>query len=229
MPEEKKVRGKKQQKKKKNGPKKLEILDACRELGRACGKVEDFDDVRLYNKRAKDGYEEQLGRDSEKALDVTRSLIMANMYNGQQIKSVGKKIEKLRDLLKRMERALGEENVVTLETLNTLGTKLEQNGEYEEARKVYERCLAGMTEVLGEDHRVTLMTLNNLGGAYYHLKNYEKALEYFERALKAKERMFGENYPSTLGTVANLANIYSFGLKDYGKAEELYERALEGI
>jgi len=41
--------------------------------------------------------------------------------------SVDDKIEKFRELLKRMERALGEENVVTLNTLNDLGIALRKN------------------------------------------------------------------------------------------------------
>ncbi|GMH81925.1 hypothetical protein TL16_g09091 [Triparma laevis f. inornata] len=65
---EKKVRGKKKkQHMKKNEPKKLEILDSCAALGMACGFVEDFYDARRYYKQAKEGYEGQLGRDSEKA------------------------------------------------------------------------------------------------------------------------------------------------------------------
>ncbi|GMH76928.1 hypothetical protein TrLO_g9983 [Triparma laevis f. longispina] len=65
MPEEKKVRGKKKQKKKKkkkkSDPRKLEISDAYFELERACNKVGDWDDSERYMKRAKEGYEEQLG------------------------------------------------------------------------------------------------------------------------------------------------------------------------
>jgi len=79
-----------------------------------------------------------------------------------------------------MERALGEENLVTLEALNELGSVLFANGENEETIKVWERCLAGRMKVLGEDHRLTLATLNNLGTVYDDLKNYEKALKYRE-------------------------------------------------
>ncbi|GMH49203.1 hypothetical protein TL16_g00460 [Triparma laevis f. inornata] len=218
---EKKARRGKKQKKKKNDPRKLEILDACVALGRAYNWVEDCDDARRYYKRAKEGYEEQLGRDSENVLDVTRSLI------GSDGESRGVQIEKLRELLKRMERVLGEEHVLTLEMLNKLGCELKDNGEYEEAREVYERFLAGQLKVLGEEHKDTLCTLNNLGIVYQRMKDYEKAFEYYERALKGHERLLGKNHPSTLIIVMDIAIIYDF-LKDYGKDEELYERALEG-
>ncbi|GMH95907.1 hypothetical protein TL16_g13250 [Triparma laevis f. inornata] len=136
MPEEKKVRGKKRkQQRKKTNPRKLEILDGCYALGAACNNVKD--DGRRYFERAKEGYEEQLGHDNEKAFEATYSLIVGTVMSKDE------KIEKFRDVLKRMERALGEENIVTLETLNALGAELYRNGEYEEAIKVYERCLGG--------------------------------------------------------------------------------------
>jgi len=125
---EKKVREKKKkQKKKKADPKKLEILDACATLARACNQVDDFDDARRFLKRAKEGYEEQLGPDDAKMLEMTHGLIMMTCSGPVEL------IEKTRELLKRMERALGEENVVTLNTLKSLGIRLQKNGEYEEA------------------------------------------------------------------------------------------------
>ncbi|GMH53501.1 hypothetical protein TL16_g01467 [Triparma laevis f. inornata] len=98
MPKEKKVRGKKKQQQKKKDRRKLEVLDACAALGRACNNVRDFEDLRRYYQRAKEGYEEQLGRNSAKALGVTHSLIMstAGSFSGVEC------IRKFRDLLKRM-------------------------------------------------------------------------------------------------------------------------------
>ncbi|GMI01156.1 hypothetical protein TrLO_g3848 [Triparma laevis f. longispina] len=122
-------------------------------------------------------------------------------------------IEKLRDLLKRMERALGEENVVTLDTLNQLDGVLKENEEYGEAIKVHERCLVGRMKVLGEDHQDTLDSLNNLGVVYDDLKNYEKDLEYYERALKGFEETLRKNHPSTLDTVMNIAIVARFRRK----------------
>ncbi|GMH80588.1 hypothetical protein TL16_g08609 [Triparma laevis f. inornata] len=202
----------------KNDPRKLGIFDACTAFGRACKMVGDFDDALRYVKRAKEGYDEQLGRDSGKALEVTAGFITMTCSNQSEL------IEKLRDLFKRMERALGEENVVTLDTLNEFGRVLDDNGEYEEAKEVHERCLTGQMKVLGEDHT---KTLNNLGNVYGALKNNEKALEYYERALKGREKTLGTTHPDMISTTMNIAIVYKVQ-KDYEKAEELYERALEG-
>ncbi|GMH65791.1 hypothetical protein TrLO_g14505 [Triparma laevis f. longispina] len=104
----------------------------------------------------------------------------------------------------KMVRDWDDVDVVTLGMLSSLGRSLRGNGEYEEATKVHERCLAGRMKVLREDHEDRLATLNNLGVVYDDLNNYEKALE-----------------------LNNIAIVYKC-LKNYGKAEELYERALEG-
>ena len=58
------------------------------------------------------------------------------------------RIEKLRDVLKRMERALGEENVVILDTLGDLGGQLQEKGECEEAIKVLREVIGGEDEGL---------------------------------------------------------------------------------
>ena len=181
-------------------------------------------DAKRYYKRVKEGYEEQLGPDSEKALEASYGLIAATGM------SRGEGIEKYRVLVGRMVGALGEDNVVTLDTLNELGGRLKENGEYEEARKVWERCLAGRVRVkiLGEDHKDTLMTVHNLGNVYQNSKDYEKSLECYERALKGSEKTLGKTHPDTLGIVMNIALVYDAGLKDYEKAKELLQRALKG-
>ncbi|GMH56967.1 hypothetical protein TL16_g02261 [Triparma laevis f. inornata] len=223
MQVEKKVRGKKKkQQKKRKDPRKLEIWTLVRLWGRhVIGLCRDFDDMIRYLKRAKEGYEEQLGRDSEKTLDATFSLIASTAMDED------KRDEMSSDLFKRIERALGEENVVTLETLSQLGARLDDNGEYEEAIKVHERCLAGRMKVLCEDNIVTFGMLNNLGVVYRRLGNYEKALEYYKRAFKGSERFLGRNHPKTFTTVMNIARVYACK-QDYEKAVEQYERALEG-
>ncbi|GMH80893.1 hypothetical protein TL16_g08738 [Triparma laevis f. inornata] len=201
---------------------RLDILDASFALGRAYSFVGDFHDSRRYYERAKEGCEEQLGRDSEKAIETTHLSVLGSGI------SVGERIERLRELLKRMEASLGEEDEVTFETLNSLGGFLQENGEYEEAIKVKERCLAGRIKVLGKDHRDTAGSLMGLGVFYFSTQNYKKLLEYYERALKGFETTLGKTRPSTLMTVMNTAGAYCQGFDDVRKARKLYQRALEG-
>ncbi|GMH57355.1 hypothetical protein TL16_g02355 [Triparma laevis f. inornata] len=121
-------------------------------------------------------------------------------------------------------------HLLTYIPLDTLLTtiELDDNGEFEEAKEVYERCLAGRMKALGEDHTDALDTLSNLGVVFKKLGNYEKALEYYERALKGNEKTLEKTHPDTLDTVMNIALLHEAGLMAYGKAEELYQRALSG-
>ncbi|GMH91056.1 hypothetical protein TL16_g11946 [Triparma laevis f. inornata] len=165
----------------KGGAMELEILDACKALGLVCNNVRDYDEAVIYLKRAKEGYEEQLRRDSEKVLGTSGSSIMSTavFYTDEEF------IEEIRDVVKRCERALGEENIIALRTLDDLGAELYQNEEYKEARELYEMCLARRMKVLGEEHKDTLMA------------------------------------------VMNIAIVYKNGLKDYGRAGEMYQNALD--
>ncbi|GMH60046.1 hypothetical protein TL16_g02958 [Triparma laevis f. inornata] len=127
--------------------------------------------------------------------------------------SDGEAIETFRDLLKRMERALGE-NIVTLMTLKTLACMLHTNGEFGKAIKIYEKCLAGRTKVLGEDHRQTLDTLNNLGAALnmanVYVKGFHdhgKASELYERSLEGLEAHLGKNQERTKKRAFNFSTL----------------------
>ncbi|GMH51483.1 hypothetical protein TL16_g01022 [Triparma laevis f. inornata] len=123
--EAKKARGKKKkQQKKKANPRKLEILDACAELAYALNKTcaahfkqpnkSDREEVAEFARRAKNGYEEQLGRESEKALKATISTTMCASKTAEGI------IAKLSDLAERCKWLLGADNEVTLDTLYAL-------------------------------------------------------------------------------------------------------------
>ena len=205
-------------------PGKVEVLDACLALGRACsfGVDADFDDVIRYVKQAKEGYEEQLGADSEKTLEATKCLICVTRMSDED------RIDKLKAVVDRMVGTLGEESIVTLDALNDLGQDLMGNGEYEEARKVFERCLAGRKKVLGEDRKEMWDTVHNLGLVYDKgLKDDEKALKYFERALKGFEKTLGKTHPATLETVQCCAIVYAMK-RDFQNAAENFRKVVDG-
>ena len=97
-------------------------------------------------------------------------------------------IGQLWDLVERAEEALGMESSVTLDTLNSLGVKLDDNGETEAARGIFERCWEGQESLLGEYHADTLATAENLSIVYKKLGDEEKAAEFLERSLQTMSR-----------------------------------------
>ena len=217
-----KGKGKKKQKKKKGDLKVLEILGLYFELGTACIQVRDTDEGRNYLKRAKEGYSEQLGRDDAKTLHA--ELLLTNCTFTGVIDAT----TKLGDLSKRLVGTLGEENHVTLEALSELGMYLKRNGEFSEARKTQERCLAGRVKTLGEYHRDTLMTIANVGNICTDECQFEKALEYYERAMRGFERTTGTGHPDTLRATMTAGMVLRDGLRRYEKSEEMYLKALDG-
>ena len=46
--------------------------------------------------------------------------------------------------------------------------------------------------------------------------------------MEGSEKLFGKAHPDTINSVRNIVGVYTEGLKDYGKAEQYYERLLEG-
>ena len=76
------------------------------------------------------------------------------------------RVEEFRDLVKRANESLGEDNPVTLDALNDLGEALNDTGQFEEAKKILEESLAATERVLGPDHWKTLDSMNNLGNVF---------------------------------------------------------------
>jgi tetratricopeptide (TPR) repeat protein len=109
--------------------------------------------------------------------------------------------------------------------LYTVGSYLDDRGEYHEAQTYYERTLAIDRKMLGEDNIVTSNCLNNLGVVNYNQGKYIEAKTYLQQALAIRRKLLGEEHPETTRTLNNLANVHD----DQGKYEEakaLYQQAL---
>lgn len=159
----------------------LGVLDICLALCDACNQVLDFEDCEKYYERARDGFTEKLGENSEKSLEATYSLIASEEMSEER------RVELFRDLVKRANKSLGADNHVTLDALNDLGEALNDTGQFEEALKVLEESLAGTERALGPDHWKTLDSMNNLGNVFLESSKGEKALEIYHECLGKKK------------------------------------------
>ncbi|GMH69221.1 hypothetical protein TrST_g1100 [Triparma strigata] len=162
--------------------KKLELLKAYFDLAYASSGIDNWAESERFYTQAKEGYDEELGPDSERAIEASCSLIVASEISDEEM------IGQLWDLVERAEEALGMESSVTLDTLNSLGVKLDDNGETEAARGIFERCWEGQESALGEYHEDTLATAENLSIVYKKLGDEEKAAEFLERSLQTMSR-----------------------------------------
>ena len=99
---------------------------------------------------------------------------------------------------------LGPDHPSTLITLGNLALLLDDKGDRERAKEMYERCLAAQERVLGPDHPSTLTTLGNLALLLKDMGDWERAKEMYERCLAAKERVLGPDHLNTINTKGNL-------------------------
>jgi len=70
-------------------------------------------------------------------------------------------------------------------------------GNYEQAKPLYERALSVWEKVLGAEHPQMALGLNNLAGLHKTQGNYEQAKPLYERALAIFEKALGAEHPNT--------------------------------
>lgn len=176
-------------------------------------------------KRALRGFTQQLGDSNEKSLDASL-FMMEVMHHG----SKSEEIRIFENFARKCKDTLGEDSVITLESPNSIGIKLKNNGEYEKLIHVLEGCLAVGERTLGVDHRETVASLGGLGNCYSKIGSKEKAFEYYERALEGHNRCLGRTHPDTLLEVYIMASYYlgCQSQESFEKAVELNERVLAG-
>jgi tetratricopeptide (TPR) repeat protein len=110
--------------------------------------------------------------------------------------------------------------------LCTLGELYRSQGNYLEAEKWHEACVAKRTSLFGENNKDTLDAMNNLGLVYDHLHKYEKAEALFTRCLNARKQLFGVHDFHTIQSMNNLALIY-YNTDRNDLAEPLYREAVD--
>ncbi len=138
---------------------------------------------------------------------------------------MGKSIEDARESLRRVEIARGPDHVDVATSLSGLAHFLEAQGEYEEARPLYERSLAILEKSLGPDHRDVARGLNNLAVFLKTQGEYEEARPLCERSLAIWEKSLGPDHPEVALTLNNLARLLMVQ-GEYEEARPLFERAL---
>jgi tetratricopeptide (TPR) repeat protein len=111
--------------------------------------------------------------------------------------------------------------------LHRFGDVFANQGQFNEAEKMFQRALQGYEKAWGLEHTSTLNTVNNLGALYSKLGRLDEAKKMYQRALQGKEKAWGLEHTSTLDTVNNLGALY-WKLGRLDEAEKMYQRALQG-
>ncbi|KAI2618057.1 hypothetical protein GGS26DRAFT_602909 [Hypomontagnella submonticulosa] len=80
---------------------------------------------------------------------------------------------------------------------------LEENGCYEKARDLYDKCSTCLEEALGKEHARTLNSLSYLGTVLEKLGHYDESESIHSRVLAARKKYLGLDHALTLQSIHN--------------------------
>ena len=95
------------------------------------------------------------------------------------------------------ERSRQGTDAETAASLNAQAVCYEEQGQYEEAARLYRRVLSMRQQQLGNMHPDTAHSLRSLATVYVALANYKEAEPMLKRAMLVSEHIFGPHHPFT--------------------------------
>ena len=105
------------------------------------------------------------------------------------------------------------------------GTALQQLGDLQRARPLFEGALAANREIHGDGHPVVAASLSNLAGIMRQLGELHGAHALFKSALDSQLQSYGDAHPVVATSRANLASVLR-KLGQRAEARALFEQAL---
>jgi len=123
-------------------------------------------------------------------------------------------------------RILGSEHPSTIISMSNLAMTLQDQGDFEGARKFQEQVLEKVRRILGEEHLDTITSMGNLASTLRAQGDIERARKFQEQVLEKTRRILGEEHLDTITSMNNLA----LTLQDQGDFEgtrKLQEQVLE--
>jgi len=85
----------------------------------------------------------------------------------------------------------------------------DNQGDYGNALKWYQRALDRKEKTLVMNHPSTLTTIHNMASVFDKQGEYDKALKWYQRALDGREKSLGMNHPVTARIVRDLEALRS--------------------
>lgn len=165
------------------------------------------------------------------------SFSKSEQYEAQQLQQAVRRLESqgkygeaiplAQRALELWEKAIGSENSVVADSLDTLAILHSERGNYNQAESLFQRALAiyDKLENRRENLPVVARILNNLAGLYQNQGNYNQAEPLLKRALTIFEKLKGQEDTETRNVLSNLATLYLEQGK-YSQAEPLLKRDL---
>ena len=139
------------------------------------------------------------------------------MFAGDRARNAGRYTEAVASYRAAMSAAADERQHAI--TANNLAALCLEQGDREEARKLYRQALDTWQRILAPDAPEVASTLNNLGALYAIEGRYKDAAWYYQRALAIRP------LPNTLN---NLAEMYRAEGR-YSQAEKIFRQLIDTL
>lgn len=134
-------------------------------------------------------------------------------------------VDEARQTILLIEKRDGEESSELSFALATLAELLEAQGEQEEAKCLYERCLRIDERVHGPEAPETAVSLFNLASVLDALGDHTRAKRLLQRTVQIEEMTLGPEHPETATSLCVLADLL-LRMEEYEQAQPLFERTL---
>jgi len=123
------------------------------------------------------------------------------------------------------ERFLPPNDPQILTALGNVGDLYNAKGDYNAAKKNFERLLPMQEQQFGATNVKLAPTLDRLAVLYYRERNVGKAEDMYKRALALRESAFGPDHVEVANSLFSLAHLYRLSGK-YDLALNAYKRSL---
>eukprot|EP01050_Picozoa_sp_SAG11_P017524 SAG11_NODE_2537_length_3244_cov_2.430843_2_plen_618_part_00 len=124
-------------------------------------------------------------------------------------------------------RVLGEDHPATMESMQTVGERLVEDGAYATAAALLEEAARRGRAVLGVAHAATLRSAHFAGEARWRNGEYAAATKLLGEALEGRRKTLGREHADTLASLYEQATVLDLQ-RQYAKAQTCCEEALLG-
>ena len=114
----------------------------------------------------------------------------------------------LNDHREDIKRWFGDDHPANLSVDNNQGLLLKLDGNFEEAKRLFERVVEKYTLFYGEHHQSTINAVVNLATILKDLKEYDESIIFYEKALVGRKAAEGEDSMSFAMAKAMAAGAY---------------------
>jgi hypothetical protein len=172
----------------------------------------------------------------ERALEELEGMGSQPLVQAQLLQAVGDTLSELGLLERALEpqeralkirrRELGDEDLKTLTSINSLGVLLVGLGRLNDAELLLRESAEGIRRVLDDEHPSILTSKISLGRLRQAQGNLDEAERLMREALEGRRNTLGNEDPSTLHSINFLATLL-YDRSKLGEAETLWREALE--